>query len=224
MKVYNVPKETPVPKVDYGNFDLTQVRADENAHQLRVRTWLLAHGWPGKRTGEIMSLPVADGAALYMYGDGVTPCLIHLPYGDGYQYVGVERFTKADVLKHLDSGKALAKLFARTDDFWKSRKPGEIVHYDNGGNAFVRGVIVETPKGMAMQPIALVGAWSAHDLPHWDSIGEIDYGYHGKQIRTGETMTPNDGNMYEANPSRFKVDPRALPELSLVPRHYRRSG
>lgn len=111
MKVYSSP--IPAPEYDYANYDRDKVMAAEDEHSVKLKAWLLANGYNGKRTGEIASFPIADGYASYMLGDGKKSCLIHLPYGDAYNYPDVRFLPKAEVLKRIDSSKRMAALFAK---------------------------------------------------------------------------------------------------------------
>lgn len=221
MQIFSVAKHVPYPKVDYAKFDGDKMIADEAAHMEAVRAYLVKIGYTGKHTGEVIRFPVADGQALYMIAEGVGKKfgLVHLAYGDGYQYMGVEHLPRAKILAMAEQEKAYKKLFQRSASFWDNRKVGEIVHYHNGFGQFVRGEIVETPKGKAMKPIALVGKWEAYDLPRFDQSGELTLGYHAKQIAEGETMKPHESNIYESDPARFKRDgdPRTMEALDLTP-------
>ena len=111
MKVYSSP--IPAPAVDYRNFDRGKMIADESAHQEAVKSWLKTNGYTGKRTGEIVRFQVADGYALYMLADGQKSALIHLPYGDAYQYPDVRYLPKAEILRRVEADKRLTALFKK---------------------------------------------------------------------------------------------------------------
>lgn len=112
MKVYSTP--VPFPEPDYANYDTDKELAREAEHQEAIKAWLVASGYDGPRTGQILREPWADGSANYMYADhGRRPFLIHLPYGDAWQSPNVQHLPKAEVLKRLDRGVAMAKLFSR---------------------------------------------------------------------------------------------------------------
>jgi len=108
----------------------------------------------------------------------------------------------------------IAALFKHSDNFYASLKPGQLVHYDNGFNNFVRCEVVATAEGNKLKPLALVGKWTTHDLPRWQDNGEAHFPHHPKRIREGELFAPNESNIYEANP-KGKEDPRGLAPLSL---------
>ncbi len=47
---------------------------------------------------------MADGYALYMFADaGAKSVLVHLPYGDGYDYPDVRYIPKTEVLRRMNS-------------------------------------------------------------------------------------------------------------------------
>lgn len=114
MKVYNLPVEVPFPDPDYQNYDWDAEQRREAEHRAALSAWLRANGWTGKNTGRTVRFGVADGYALYMLaeGPGRKSCLIHLPYGDAYQYRDVEFLPKAEILRRLDQQDTIAKLFS----------------------------------------------------------------------------------------------------------------
>lgn len=117
MKVYAVPEAVPAPQPDYSNFDIAKEIAAEEKHMADLKAHLIAVGYTGKHTGGVVSYPVADGRALYMLADGKgrygSSFLIHLPYGDAYQYRGVEHFPKKAIIEDIERGKKFAKLFSK---------------------------------------------------------------------------------------------------------------
>ena len=114
MKVYACPKETPAPEVDYKNFSFDRMVADEKAHIQAVKAWLLRSGYDGKQTGQVLSFGVADGSAQYMFGDkGVKSILIHLPYGDAYQYPDVKFLPVAEVCRRLVQQAKFSAIFEK---------------------------------------------------------------------------------------------------------------
>jgi hypothetical protein len=113
MKVYALPNEVPAPETDYRNYNREKEVARENEHMRKLAEWLRKAGYTGKRTGEIVRFGVADGYALYMLADGKKSALIHLPYGDAYNYNDVVYLPKKEILRRIDADKAMTKLFAR---------------------------------------------------------------------------------------------------------------
>jgi hypothetical protein len=111
MKVYSCPAEVPPPTVDYRNYNAADVQAAEDKHQDDLKNWLISKGYKGPNTGKIVYFPVADGHAHYMFADGSKSFLIHLPYGDGYQYRDVDFLPKKEILKRIKGIEELAALF-----------------------------------------------------------------------------------------------------------------
>ncbi len=111
MKVYTCPVECPAPQPDYSKWDKVKEQAAEDKHMADLKEWLIKRGYRGKLTGKIVSFGVADGSALYMFADGSKSCLIHLPYGDGYQYRDVAFLPKKEILRRIAQGEAMSKLF-----------------------------------------------------------------------------------------------------------------
>lgn len=112
MKVYACPAELPAPEIDYSNFSSEKLVADEKAHTQRLKAHMEGLNYKGPRTGEIISFGVADGSAQYMYADaGAKSVLIHLPYGDAYQYRDIQFLPRKEILKRLDQQKAFDAAF-----------------------------------------------------------------------------------------------------------------
>lgn len=110
MKVYSCPAEIQAPTfTTIGDYN-----AAVEKHQEALKKWLVKHGYTGKNTGRTCKFPVADGYAVYMLAEGSKSCLIHLPYGDGYQFPYVERLTKKDILENIQREEALRKIFSRS--------------------------------------------------------------------------------------------------------------
>jgi hypothetical protein len=112
MKVYSCPTEVKMPKTDYTNYDYEKVQQQETEHRAALKLWLIKSGYTGKRTGETVHFPVADGSAEYMLADGKKSLLIHLPYGDAWNYDAVQFLPKAEILRRIDTDKKFAVLFA----------------------------------------------------------------------------------------------------------------
>lgn len=111
MKVYSTP--IPAPEPDYKNYDFAAEQKREEAHQEQVKQWLLTNGYAGPRTGQTIFFGVGDGHAVYMYADASrSSALIHLPYGDGYQFPEVRYIPKAEILKRMDQQAKRPKLLA----------------------------------------------------------------------------------------------------------------
>lgn len=118
MKVYSCPTECPAPEPDYSNYDTDKELAREDKHQEDLKAYLIKRGYRGKYTGEIIRFGVADGYASYMMADAPTTAnsyLIHLPYGDAYQYRDVKFLPKKEIVKRIEQEKAFSKLFSKKD-------------------------------------------------------------------------------------------------------------
>jgi hypothetical protein len=231
LKVYGCPKGYEIPEF---NFDSKNWQKDEADHTARLAKHLRESGHLGE-TGGTFALGVADGSAQYMFVEGggrfgKRAFLIHLAYGDGYSYYGVENFPKSEILRMIKQGKARENLFKKAKDWWDAREVGEIVHYSNGFGSYVRGEIVEGEvhgeQGKAMKEIALVGNWRNYDLPSRYIDGTIHYGIHAEGVREGKVIRPHESNMYEAVISqkdansrelaaRHPEDPRKMTPISL---------
>lgn len=112
MKVYASPVSEP--QIDYQNFKHADYDKANSDYEAANRKWLTDNGYNGKHSGRIVSFGVADGAARYMLADGKKSFLIHLAEGDSYQYRDVEFLPKKEIIKRLEQGAAVARIFGRT--------------------------------------------------------------------------------------------------------------
>lgn len=119
MKVYACPEGFEEPTVDYRNFDMQKMIADENAHKERLAKHLRENGYTGKHTGGIARFGVADGYAQYMLADGKglygPSFLIHLGYGDAYSFQHIQYLPKKEIVENIQRQQALASMFGRKD-------------------------------------------------------------------------------------------------------------
>ena len=111
MKVFSSP--VPAPEVDYANYDRDKERKREDEHTSSVKKWLLDNGYNGKLTGKIVTFPVADGYAQYMLADGRKSALIHLPYGDAYNYNDVQFLPKKEIIRRIEADKKFNAMFTK---------------------------------------------------------------------------------------------------------------
>jgi hypothetical protein len=113
----------------------------------------------------------------------------------------------------------MAALFSRTDDWWSNQPYGAVLHYDNGGGRYVRGIVVERDGHRHMLPIALVGRWEPHEIVTRAINGQPQYGPYAKMILDQETFQANATNMVEYPTHRLSGgDPRSdETALSLEP-------
>ena len=112
MKVYDLPKAVPAPKIDYGNYDYVKMKAAEEAHQKQLKGWLVNNGYTGPMTGKIYSHPMADGHAYYMFADRPrAKALVHLPYGDAWDHPDVKYLPIKEVVRRIKADERLTKYF-----------------------------------------------------------------------------------------------------------------
>lgn len=112
MQVYSLPAEVPAPVVDYTNFDLKKMLADEAAHSAKLKEHLIGQGYKGPHTGKIVAIPHADGHAQYMIADVSRGfCLIHLPYCDAWHSPWAAKLTKKEAIANADRRANLKSMF-----------------------------------------------------------------------------------------------------------------
>lgn len=159
-------------------------------------------------------------------GRGVYECtIVNEPFvidGKSYDgdYAGVTKLFSARDIEHaVKMAEHFRSVMSEHEAFYASLQVGQIVHYDDSFENFIRCEVVELteptlvgfdemPGGTkVLKQLALVGAWRSYDLE--------SEGYHAKQIREGKLMMPNASNIYE-NPKASlssKTDPRQMPAL-----------
>lgn len=115
MKVCSLPEECPAPEPNYYDYDWKREEARQKEHSEQLKQWLLANGYSGKNTGEILMIGHADGYAQYMLAEGRTSCLIHLPYGDAWDSPLAHYMPKKDVLAQIARQKNIASIFERQE-------------------------------------------------------------------------------------------------------------
>lgn len=123
-------------------------------------------------------------------------------------------FTTEEIQHSLTMRNLFERLDRQHDAYYKSLKPGQIVHYNNGFGNFVRSEVTADRK---LMPIALVGPWAKHDLPMRRIDGDVYYPYHALKIKECETFEPNASNIYENSTSLQNqyTDPAQLEPIDL---------
>lgn len=129
-------------------------------------------------------------------------------------FVGTTRaFRARDITASLKTEALWAGLRKKHDDYYAGLKPGEIVHYDDGFQAYVRCEVVEDGGENKLRPIALVGEWKSYDLG--------PDAYFPRKIEAGDDLfRPNVSTIYEASGSvaskRAKTNPAELEPIRLT--------
>lgn len=131
------------------------------------------------------------------------PIEIHGKKYEG-EHAGVQ---KSFLAREISGAMAMATMFTEMlsdhDQYYASLSVGQIVHYNNGFQQYIRCRVVygkdkDGRDGNVLLPIALVGNWGRHDLPRRMRDGSICLGYHAKQIVENDTFTPNYSSIVES--------------------------
>jgi sucrose-6-phosphate hydrolase SacC (GH32 family) len=136
-------------------------------------------------------------------------------------YAGTTRLFKSDEIRRSVT---MAQYFQQSEDahadYYASLNEGDLVHYDNGFDQYIRCKVVRTPEGNKLLPLAMIGNWRQHDLPHRLRNGDIHWPYTAKSIIEGNMMTPGYTSIWEcpdfSGRDRCKVDPTKLEAISLA--------
>lgn len=118
MKVYACPAAVKVPdfmdSMVNGRFDMEKNDKADEQFFADLRAHLLANGYSGPLTGELVYFGYADGSAVYMVADAPrNTCLIHCPIGDAWSLPEWQTrgLTKKDIKDRLSADRRLSKMF-----------------------------------------------------------------------------------------------------------------
>jgi len=171
--------------------------------------------------GLTFHFPYADGQPLFRVikprGAGVWDCAIDDSDPD---YAGKPLvFEDEEILDRVNSKEYYSQVISSSETWWQAQPVGSIVHYHNGFKEYVRCRVVEVGGAKCVVPIALVGEWSAHDLPKVTPWGQVREGYYSRNIRNQEHFKPNYTTIFEASARKQAAgvpDPRCMPEIDLT--------
>jgi hypothetical protein len=169
---------------------------------------------------------IADSNALWRVvaprGANTWDCVVDAANPD---YAGSKKvFGGEEIIRAVNQGKMWDELRTSNRDFWQSREIGEILHYEDFNNRWVRAVVVQGvdkdgKEAKVLLPTALVGKWAKFDLPMWTDAGIYREGsYHVGKIAAGETFQPNESCIWEykqGTGQRISGDPRGMEEIDL---------
>lgn len=133
-------------------------------------------------------------------------------------YVGTQRVF---MTREIAATVSMSQFWAKQDDqnaqFYASLIPGQIIHYHNSRNTWVRTIVVQQNGQNVLKPIAMLGNWASHDLPKRQADGSVYMGFHGERITKGETFRPNYSHLWEGSYPRRpdEVDPNTLIPINL---------
>ena len=178
---------------------------------------------PGKTTFHAI---IADSNALWRVvsprGSDTWDCVVDAADVD---YAGTKRvFGGEDILRAVQQAKLWNELRTNNRDFWASRELGEVLHYEDFINRWVRGTVVQGKdkdgkNAKVLLPTALVGKWTKFDLPMWTDAGIFREGsYHVQKIAAGETFQPHESTVWEHKQAMGQPvhgDPRGMDEIDL---------
>ena len=172
---------------------------------------------PAKTTGSAYKVSVgdrfrsviADAYALWEVkkarGRGAWEC----------EVVEEKVFGGEEILRAVAFEQMFDRMASDNDRFYANLRPGQVVHYDNGFECYVRCKVVPVNGCNVLRPVALVGKWRQHDLWTRYRNGSVRMGYYPDKIEKGETMTPNVFSIYEH--TKRGADPTALPAVDYAP-------
>jgi hypothetical protein len=114
-------------------------------------------------------------------------------------YAGTKKvFGTEEITRALRMGALFNKFHQQHADFYSSLRPGQIVHHVNHEGSYVRCKVVKKDGQNVLQPIALVGDWPKHELPHRYADGGVYNGYYVDKIIKNETYSPNESQILES--------------------------
>lgn len=134
------------------------------------------------------------------------------------EWNGTQRaFLVHEILHSKNLKEVFSQLHDLNENFYANLKIGQIVHYQNGFNQWIRCESIKTDEGKALLPLALLGDWQAFDLPYRTKDGTVKLSYHVKQIFERKAFHPNASCIWEGNYYRRdnEVNPTTLSPISL---------
>lgn len=108
-KVYSV--DVKVPELDFKDRQ-TMLDKDEQ-YEKDVEAKIRELGYNTPFTGKMIRFGVADGYAVYMIASIKPLVLIHLEYGDAWNFQYVHLLTATEVKKKVEQQEEMSKLFAK---------------------------------------------------------------------------------------------------------------
>ena len=130
----------------------------------------------------------------YRAGPSVWACRV---IDEGDNWGQIKPFDADDILAAIGHRRITNELIHHTDAYYESLKVGQVLHYENFGDCWVRCEVVKVDNGQALQPIALVGFWPQHELANRSLDGSIYKGHYVQKIEKQEPFTPHESNIYE---------------------------
>jgi hypothetical protein len=111
MKVYSSPVEAPkFPSP----FCMEEYEKNNDEYIAKVKKDLIDSGFTGKNTGKMFYMPIADGAAQYMYADAPRrSCLIHLEVGDAWDHPDAQFIPQKEVLRRIKAREKMDEAFKK---------------------------------------------------------------------------------------------------------------
>lgn len=121
MKVYSPPTNVKVPDFmealdENGRYSHEKDEELNAAFFADLKASLIASGYTGPLTGEVLYFPQGDGSAIYMVADAPRKmALIHCPLGDAWSLPDwqTDGITKKVVLERIESHRRINALFGR---------------------------------------------------------------------------------------------------------------
>ncbi len=150
-------------------------------------------------------------------GAGTWECVVT---EDDLDWAGTRKvFGSEEIARALSMDAFWERTARASQDFWASRRVGEIVHYHEGFGLFFRLRIVSTPQGFKGVPIAMVGKIIPNDRPRRGYTGAVIGDRYAKRLAEAEPMSPHESHMYESDSFSRKGldDPRTLEPIDFTP-------
>jgi hypothetical protein len=114
-------------------------------------------------------------------------------------WVGTQKvFGVEEIQSSIDTDKFYKEHANEHSKFYTSLKSGQIVHYNNGFEQYVRCIVVFIKNHTELKPIGLIGKWHTLNLPSRNADGQIYLPYYPKKIAEGDTFTPNTSAIVES--------------------------
>ncbi len=209
--LYDVPYSLMEPAPVDGNKYDVKIGGDTDI-QIGVTTFRAVHA----DTRPLWRVVRKSGREAYICRVENEQIVVNGKEYDG-EYAGLEKaFTTREIRSSLAMSRAFDNIHDEDARFYANLRPGQIVHYHDGFNRYVRCEVEQEDGKNVLKRLALVGNWDPSSLPRRLADGSISHHYHAKKIADGETFRAHYTNVYESGRLKVEVDPTRMEPIDLT--------
>lgn len=130
-----------------------------------------------------------------------------------------QMFDETTIVQSLEQLKQIQNPSIKEIEFYDLLQIGQILHYSNGNNSWIRCKVIPLNGQKTLERIALLGNWQPHELVTRHSDLSYHYGCHAKAIVENilDYFNPNNSLIWEGcyRKKTSDIDPYTLTPISL---------